>query len=181
MSTQNVIARPYAKAVFDYALASKRLDDWTNYLATQAFVVLDPLAQSFIANPASTDAQLTEVVLAPFSSADHEYEALKRWVEILVAQGRLLALPAIYYQFRALCEEYKQLIRVTVKSFSPLSAKQQQKLIDRLTQKLKRHIELTVEVDEALIGGLVVQAGDLVIDSSVRTKLREMYTSLTTL
>jgi F-type H+-transporting ATPase subunit delta len=90
----------------------------------------------------------------------------------------LLVIPEIYRQFQVLKAAYQQTICVSVKSFSPLSATQEQALIHRLNLKLSRQIELTIEIDENLLGGLVIQAGDLVIDGSVRTKLQEMYASL---
>lgn len=178
MSEMSTIARPYAKAIFNYAVANKALEEWSAILMLMASVVELPEAKSFFTNPSGTESQSVALLLAPFEKNHKENDALRNWTETLAFEGRIMALPEIYAQFQALREEFEKTILVNVTSFSSLSAKQEENLVARLTEKLNRQVELNVEIDEHVLGGMIIQAGDLVIDGTVRTKLKEMYTDL---
>lgn len=178
MSNSSVIARPYAKAIFEYALETKAFTMWSEALETMSNVVLDPTANRFITNPAVTPEQQSELLLTPFSSLKKELEKLSCWVNLLVNQSRLLVLPEINKQYQALRAEYEKTVVVDVRSYSELSKTQELLLSERLSKKLKREVKLSVTVDPKILGGAVIQAGDLVIDGSIQGKLNAMYEDL---
>lgn len=172
------VARPYAKALFEYALETKALETWSQVLSVLAQVVLDESVSAFLSNPSSTEGQQKELLLSPFSQKLKVYDAVVRWVDVLVSKERALALPLINQQFQDLCAEHEKTLVVQVRSFSPLSKKQEQALIDRLSERLQRRVSLEVSIDPSLLGGAVIQAGDFVIDGSVREKLHALRTEL---
>lgn len=178
MSSALVIARPYAKAVFESACDAKSLTQWSEILLALSQVVSDAAAQDFFSNPASTLKQQKELLMSAFSSHLKEHAVLARLVDVLVEQGRVWVVPTLFEEFQALCADYKKTMQVQVRSFNPLSSKQEQALIKRLSQRLQREVSLEVSIDPALLGGAVIQAGDLVIDGSVRGKLNTLYTEL---
>jgi F-type H+-transporting ATPase subunit delta len=91
---------------------------------------------------------------------------------------RLILLADVYIQYQALRAEQEKTLEVKVSSYDSLTAEQQQKLSQSLSQRLQREITLNVTIDKSLLGGAIIQAGDLVIDGSVRGKLNKLRTSL---
>lgn len=178
MSQQNVIARPYAKAIFEHALNVKALKDWAEYLEILAFVVLDATAVDFLTNPIVTLTQQTELLLSPFSTSLKERGPLEAWIKTLVAQRRIFVLPAIYLQYQNLRADHEKTLGVEIFSFLPLTDKQQLALKDKLSKKLKRDVSIEIMVDPSLLGGVVIRAGDYVLDGSVKGKLSSMQQEL---
>jgi F-type H+-transporting ATPase subunit delta len=178
MATSAVIARPYAKAIFEYAIEANALKAWSDILEILSYVVLDPKSTAFITNPAAVPVQLQALLLAPFDEAIKQWDALNKWVEVIVEQRRVLVLPDIYLQYQMLLAEYEKTVEVNLRSFMPLTAAQERLMIERLTKKLKRKVSLNASIDPSLLGGVVIQAGDLVIDGSVLGKINALYEGL---
>ncbi|STX52913.1 ATP synthase F1 subunit delta [Legionella busanensis] len=179
MSECVTIARPYAKAVFEYAFNTGKLRRWSDYLRNLALSVLDENAENFIDNPASTVKQHIELLIATAGQVDSEDATyLKNFITLLAENKRLKALPDIFNIFEAMRAEQEKTLTVNVISYSELSQNQQLKLIDSLSKRLQRKVTLQITIDKTLIGGAVIQAGDLVIDGSVRGKLEKLSTSL---
>lgn len=172
------VARPYARAMFEYACENKSLALWTELLATLAAMVKDEAGQCFFANPASTPAEQIDLLMSPFPKKSNAHEALASFINLIVEQGRVLVLPIVFELFLALCAEHEKTLVVQVRSFSALTAAQEKALVKRLSERLQRQVSLEVSLDSALLGGAVIQAGDLVIDGSVHGKLRTLYTEL---
>jgi F-type H+-transporting ATPase subunit delta len=181
MADTPTIARPYAKAIFEYALAASKLSRWSEILHNLAMSVLDEKAMQFITNPVATERQQIELLMILFAKAsDKEIAAIGNLVALLAYNKRLMLLPDIKVLFEALRAEQEKTLMVKVYSFSKLSSAQQQHLISSLSQRLQRQVTLDVSVDQSLLGGAVIQAGDLIIDGSVRGKLTKLNTDLTT-
>lgn len=179
MSDTTTIARPYAKAIFEYALAANKLSQWSEILHDLALSVLDENVARFIANPATTEAQKTELLMTPFvKSGSNETVAIENLVALLAHNKRLTLLPDIKLLFEMQRAEQEKTLKVIVTSFSELSSAQQQQLISSLSQRLQRQVTLNISIDKSLLGGAVIQAGDLVIDGSVRGKLHKLITDL---
>ncbi len=180
MSDHTTIARPYAKAIFNHALAAKHLAEWSIMLHNLAQAVLHPDVDYFICNPATTAAsqvQLLLAVCANVKSAD-EKKIMENLVNVLANNKRLLVLPSIYAQYEALRAEQEKTLTVSVSSFTELTSTEQKNLIESLSQRLQRQVTLEITVDKSLLGGAIIHAGDLVIDGSVRGKLNKLGTSL---
>lgn len=91
---------------------------------------------------------------------------------------RLVALPEVFDAFIQLKAEYEKEATVEVVSATELDAAQQAKLVDALSQRLARKVKLNCSVDPAVVGGMVIKSGDMVIDGSVRGKLHRLATAL---
>ncbi|CDZ76184.1 F-type ATPase subunit delta [Legionella massiliensis] len=179
MSNTTTIARPYAKAIFEYALASQKLSQWSEILHELAVAVLDDKATHFIANPAATVEQQIELLMSLFTKIDaNEKAAVENLVALLAHNKRLMLLPDIKVLFDALRAEQEKTLQVKVISFSELSSAQQAQLASSLSQRLQRQVTLSLSIDKSLIGGAVIHAGDLIIDGSVRGKLNKLRTDL---
>lgn len=178
MSNSTTIARPYAKAIFEYALENNKLSEWSEYLSYLAQAVLEPQGAAFIHNPATTIEQHIELLLTACGSKAKDDEGLKNFVRLLATNKRLpllLEIKSLYEVHRA--DQEKTLV-VDVISFSEVSAEQQQQLITSLGERLRRKVSLKIRIDSSLLGGAKIQAGDLVIDGSVRGMLNKLSTDL---
>lgn len=178
MSDSTTIARPYAKAIFEHALAEKKLAQWSEYLHILAHVVLSPQGFEFITNPASTHEQHNELLQSVCISKVKEDKSLNNTIALLAANKRLMLLPEIKVLYEAHRAEQEKTLDVDVISFSTVSIAQQKELIESLSQRLQRKVSLKINIDPSLLGGAVIRAGDLVIDGSVRGKLNKLSTGL---
>lgn len=176
MSDSTTIARPYAKAIFEFALSEKKLAEWSIHLNTLAQAILLSETNKFITNPSTTVDQHIELLEALISSKEHK--PLNNLIALLATNKRLMLLPEICVLYEALRAEQEKTLRVNVFSYSELSAAQQQRLIDSLSQRLQRKVSLDITIDPSLLGGAIIRAGDLVIDGSARGKLNKLCTEL---
>lgn len=119
MPDTTTIARPYAKAIFEYALAVNKLSQWSEILQTLAVSVMNQEATQFITNPAATEAQQKELLMAPFVNAGNsELKAIENLISLLATNKRLMLLPDIKVLFEALRAEQEKTLVVKVRSFS---------------------------------------------------------------
>ena len=180
MSDNVTIARPYAKAIFNHALASQQLAAWSIILHDLAQTVLDPRASRFICNPDSAIELQSQLLLSVLAKSNHaiETDQIDNLVHLLIANRRLLLLPDICAQFEMLRAEQEKTLTVQVNSFAALTEEQEQRMVQSLSQRLQRQVMLDVTIDKSLLGGAVLRAGDLVIDGSVAGKLTKLGATL---
>lgn len=176
MAELTTVARPYAKAAFQFARDKGQLAEWSAMLAFVAAVSSDAAFADYLARPTLTSAQQSDALLK--ACGDKINADGRNFVANVVANKRLQALPAISSLFEALKAEAEKAAEVEVTSAFALTDAQQAQLVSELTKKLGRQVILNASVDAALIGGVVVRSGDLVIDASVRGKLGKLSATL---
>jgi F-type H+-transporting ATPase subunit delta len=175
MMTGNVtsIARPYAIAAFECALAKNALPAWQELLQTAAIVSQDPLMIRIMASPDVNKTQLADLFCDVLTS---ELDAEKKnFICLLAEHKRFPVLPEMAKQFAQLRAEHEKQATVEVVSAVPLDAQQQAKLTEALAKRLHLTVSLTCSVNPELIGGAIVKMGDKVIDGSVRGKLQRLF------
>ena len=170
------IARPYAEAIFDRAVATDKLDLWSDMLALLSVAAQDPLLAGLIASPKLDRGQMTDLVLDV--GGGRLSDEGQNLVRLLVANNRLAVVPEIAALFEKLKAEHQGSVDVLVTAAFPLNAAEEQKLAEALKAKLGRDVRITSERDDRLIGGLRVRAGDLVIDGSVAGRLGQLAQEL---
>jgi F-type H+-transporting ATPase subunit delta len=170
------IARPYANAVFELAQKRRAIDAWSRELAMLAAVAAQPAILEVIDSPAVTSQQKSNT-LARVCGDDISREG-KQFVQVLARNKRLHLLGEISTQFEALRAQEQASLEVEVISAYSLDDAEQTRLIETLGRRFEREIRLTSRVDESLLGGVVIRAGDTVIDGSVRGKLEKLSESL---
>lgn len=177
MADKTTIARPYARAAFDEARTEGRLGPWSEALQVAAEVVKDPRVESLLGNPRVTSNELAQFLIdiAGPNLGDHGANL----VRTLAENHRLAYLPEISALFDELKDEAEKIVDVTVTSAAPLDDTQRKTLAAALERKLNRGIRMQCQTDPSLIGGAVLQAGDLVIDGSLRTQLNRITYELT--
>lgn len=171
MAEQSTLARPYAKAAFEVAKSTKKLTSWSKSLATLAAVSLDEKVQKSLGNPASTSEGNVELLL---KLVPKEGKTIENLLSALAEQKRLALLPDVLVQFEKFRADEEQSATVTVSSAYALTAKQEESLKEKLKIKLGRDVQLVIEIDESLIGGVIIRTDDMVIDGSVTGKLAKL-------
>ena len=177
MAERLTLARPYAEAVFRLAKEQKRLGEWYELLSLLAVVLSDERVVRVVTNPEVEDGRI--LALVKDICGDTLDEQGENLVRMLIANDRLRLMPEIHSLYEGLKQEAEAAIDVEVTSAYPLESSQEKILADALNRKLGRDINLTVSEDKSLIGGVVIRAGDLVIDGSVKGYLGELATHLT--
>jgi len=176
MSEAITIARPYAQAAFDEAQKLNALREWSEMLLSLAQAVDHPEVQAAVSNPrvpAVQIAALMDALLGTPASAQQ-----RNFVRIVADNRRLPVLPEISELFEARKAEAEKSVNVVVDSAFELSTAQQDKIAASLKKRLAREIKLTCNVKKELLGGVVIRAGDKVIDGSALTRLAEMANAL---
>jgi F-type H+-transporting ATPase subunit delta len=174
MSQSLTFARPYARAAFALAKEQGRLPAWTQLLGFSALAVADPAMAPVLGHPRVAAEQLVELLL-PLGEVDPGY---RQFLAVLADNRRLALLPeiaALYAQHRA---DAERVIKATVTSAQALEPIEVEALRISLRKRFGRDVELATAIDPALIGGAVIDAGDVVIDGSLRTKLARLGAAL---
>lgn len=177
MAEISTMARPYAKAAFELAVADRTLADWSAMLAGVAGAVRDPQVASAIGHPLIGRGQLAELLVEAFGN--RLTPGGQNLLRLLSEYDRLKLVPAIAEQFEHLRAEYESRIDVEITSAAPVDAAQQQALAAAIKQRLARDVQVEWKTDQSLIAGAVVRAGDLVVDGSFAGELERMRHALT--
>jgi F-type H+-transporting ATPase subunit delta len=176
MSETLTLARPYARAAFASAQTSGTLADWSRKLGVAAQIVADPRVHALIGDPRLSITELTQLLLPPDAAVDSNFA---QFLALLVENRRAVLLPDIAALFEELKRESERVLKVTVRSAVPVADGQTDAIKLALKKRFGRDIELEQRVDPSLIGGAVIDAGDLVIDGSVRGRLARLESALT--
>jgi len=173
MSQALTLARPYARAAFAVARDEGSIEAWSQALAFSAQVAADPRVAGLLLNPALSHEDAVRLV-APEGAGG----SFLRFLGLLAEAGRLRLLAEVAALFEQLRAEEQRVVRVTVTSAAELSAAELEKLRAALKRRFGREVELRTAVDPSLIGGAVIDAGDVVIDGSLKGKLARMQAAL---
>jgi len=175
---QNRAARRYARALFSLARDAGQvapiraeLDDMARLIAANAELrhrLFQPL------HPVSERREVLRSLCARGGGS----QTIQNFFAYLIEKRRLIAFDAIHEEFNRLADEAAGRIRAEVHSASPLRDQQRARLVDALTRRTGKQINLTAHVDPALIGGAIVTVGGLVFDGSLRSQLSQLGATL---
>lgn len=174
MADATTLARPYAKAVFQVAAKAGNLSSWASTLSVAGAAAEDDTVLRMIADPNVDNATLMPV----FQGKEDTPNGYDNFLKLLVENGRLPVLPEIARLFEELRADAERTLKVIVRSATELSDEYKARLASTLAQKYGREVDLNAVVDENMIGGAVIQAGDLVIDGSLRRRLNLLSEAL---
>lgn len=175
MSELTTVARPYAKAAFDFAVENADIAKWQEMLVFAAEVAKNEALQD-VMTATLASSQLAEL----FNSicADQLNTQGQNFIKILAENNRLAALPQISVLFNQLKAEHDKEIDVDVTSAIELSETQKTNMGAALEKRLARKVKLNCNVDPALVAGVIIKAGDTVIDGSLHSKLNRLSDAL---
>lgn len=170
------IARRYAKALFDAAVAEKKpdlvRDELKEFIATLDWESKLKAIWNSAQMPNDNKKKFVEKSFPALSSIVHNF------LFILIDKHREKILWKVLEEYEALLLEFYNQVYVQVKAAVAVPAPVQSELKEQLSKKLGKRVELLTSEDPSLVGGMVIQIGDRIIDSSIRTKLEGLREEL---
>lgn len=172
----STVARPYAKAAFAFAMENSQLAHWSKMLETLSLIASDESMRAFLGDPTSSKEQRVSAVCDIADSAIDQYG--RNLVATMSEKDRLELLPSVYEQFEILKADKENSKDITVVSAYPLSDPELEQLKKKLSKQFSSEVNVDVEVDKDLIGGLIVKSEGMVIDGSIRGRLKKLADTL---
>lgn len=176
MAQAITLARPYARAAFEAAHATKALDTWSQSLAFAAAVSADARVVDLDNDPRVKPEQIVALHLPEGLAGDAPFA---QFLAELVENRRVTLLPEVAELFEGYKRESESQLLVKVTSALALDTAQSEQLKASLKRRFKREIELETQVDASLLAGVVIDTGSEVIDGSARGRLERMASALT--
>lgn len=177
MAERSTLARPYARAAFEVAEAEGDLGRWSGMLDLVAVVVADDQLEPVLSDPTVEPEDLAALIT---DVAGDRLDANGANLVKLLAENRRLALmPEIVELFAELRNEAERVVDVEVRAASELDQATQDRYVEALRKRLGRDVRLNCIVDDSLLGGAVITAGDLVIDGTVGYRLDRLARTIT--
>lgn len=191
MAELSTLARPYAKAAFDYAHENSVIGEWENFLLISSSVVGDSAFVQMLDNPAVTAEQKADALISIYDEhatsaqgqSSHQLAVattpIKNFVHQLAEQERLRLIPQVLEQYRLHRAKALTEVNAYLTTAYPLDDAQRTMITSRLEQSLNASVILHEDVDPSLLAGATIKIGDKLVDDSVRGKLKQLKTQLT--
>jgi ATP synthase F1 delta subunit len=169
-------ARVYAEALFEVATDRGRLEEIGEGLASFADAVSGNRdLQVFFFSPHFSSTEKKEGLRRAVSGADPE---LLNFLELLIEKKRMPEIFRIRREFDRLWKREQKLLDVTVTSAIELDPSVVAKIGEEIERQTGSRVELASRVDEGILGGLVLQVGNMVLDASIRNRLEKLRKSV---
>ena len=177
MAELATIARPYAEALFkastDQGADLNSTVAWVDELAA---IAANPQLRQLADSPKVTIEQVLDVITGVARSALPD--AARNFLRVIIENDRLDALPEVAVQFRGIVNRLNGSSDAIVYSAFPVEVSALNDISDALQKRFGRKLNLSVKIDESLIGGVRVVVGDEVLDTSVKARLEQMKAAL---
>ncbi len=176
MAELRTLVRPYAQAVFAHACAAGELAAWGATLEFLAAIINDRQMQAALHDPRMTPARVTALLLA--IGGERLTPGTDKLIGLMATHRRLSLLPQLAELYVELRATHENSLAVTIDAATPLGEAQRQQMQVALSRRYRRQVRLEERSKPELLGGFVVQAGDQVMDGSVRARLQALAATL---
>ncbi len=176
MEDVSALARPYGLAAFKQAREERKIEEWSNMLQLLVRILQDATMRGLIANPKVNDQQLAELIIDV--GGDGLSQTGGNLVRLLAENERLVEMAGVAAIFEEERDRTEGRSHVDVTSAFELTDTQRKNIADSMSKRLGTEVDISVTVDNSLIGGVVIRAGDTVIDASLRGRLSQLGQSL---
>jgi F-type H+-transporting ATPase subunit delta len=176
MARNDTAVRRYAEAAFQVAQRDDSVQAWRTELDAAASIASDERVGRMLANPAvalETRNEMADKLFGTLVSAP-----VLNLIKLMIRRGRIHELPRLAAEFRRLDNARQGITLATATSAAPLTQDEIHALTERMEQFTGGRVELEVQVDPSLLGGVVVRVGDRLIDGSVRGRLERLRNQL---
>ena len=176
MENASVVARPYGLAAFKQAREEGNVEEWSDMLQLLVLIMQDATMRGLIANPKVNDQKLAELIIDV--GGDGLSQSGRNLVRVMAENERLAEVAGVAAVFEQERDRTESRSHVDVTSAFALTDKQQASIAESMSKRLGTEVSVSVTVDKSLIGGVVIRAGDTVIDASLRGRLSQLGQSL---
>ena len=168
------ISKRYARAFFEIANEQKQIEPYYLELNQFASIVAENKSlKDFLANPIFEQASKKGVVDSLISKLKLSGMTVS-FLRLLVDKKRIDIVEDIVVCYRQFMDETLRKVRVNVKTAFPLSDEMRAFIGASLEKSLGKKVEMTVEEDSTLLGGVVIGVGDTLYDGSIKNQLNNM-------
>ncbi|MGY6031820.1 F0F1 ATP synthase subunit delta [Phytobacter sp. AG2a] len=171
MSEFVTVARPYAKAAFDFAVETQSVDRWQDMLVFAAEVTKNEHMAELLSGAMAPETLANSFIAVCGEQLDDNGQNL---IKVMAENGRLKALPDVLEQFIQLRAASEAIAEVEVTSATALSEEQLSKISAAMEKRLSRKVKLNCKIDKSVMAGVIIRSGDMVIDGSVRGRLERL-------
>lgn len=175
MAEYSSVARPYARALFELGREAGDQDRWAELLEALEAVVESEELRPALTSPLVPADRLADALLEGLGDLD---EPQRNFIRLLARRRRLVTVAEIRRQYEHRRAEDEGRMTVELRTARPLDEASRKRLAEQLGKQLNRKLELEEVEDEGLIGGVLVRAGDLVIDGSVKGQLDRLQAAM---
>ncbi|MCK4839681.1 MAG: F0F1 ATP synthase subunit delta [Desulfobulbaceae bacterium] len=173
-----VLAKRYAKALFQVGKEESALDDFSKALSEMAALYIEvPEVVDGLTNRLYPQ-DVREKVMEHLIGAMKASALMANFLNLLVQKGRADVLPDIAMVFKALVDDERNMCQGTVISASEISSDLNDKIKATLEKITGKQVVVTNDVDPTIIGGIIARVGDLVLDGSIKTQLKGLEESI---
>lgn len=172
-----LIARRYAKAFYELAADRKKIDAVAKDMTDLSEMSEIPALRSFLKNPLIKRAEQLDAIAAIGKKAKLD-KVTQDFLGTIARNGRLPVLPQIVKAVRAEISERRGELKAEITSARPLSSAQVKKLTESLKKTTGTEIDITLKLDESIMGGLIIKLGSLMVDQSVKSRLDRLERAL---
>lgn len=173
-----LVSKIYSQALFEVALENDKLDEFVEEMNLIASSCKDyPKFYEILKTPKINVKEKKKVVSQIFKGKISQ--ELINFLKIILDKRRIKNLFSIQKEFENMVLSHKGIVKAKAITTIPLDEKQIEKLKKKLSEITKKNIQIENEIDEKLIGGILIKLGDKVIDGTIKNKLKELQNSLT--
>ena len=165
----------YAQAIFELAMEQDQLDQWAGDLGLVDQVLQDDEFRSFLKHadvPSPDKIRAVETVLRDV------HPLVRNLVDVLITKGLVDLLPEVHQAYGEYLDEHRGRQRVEVTSAIPLEDQERQSITRFLAALIQKEVVVSTEVDESILGGVVIRIGDRLLDGSTRARLEDLRNRL---
>ena len=172
--TPQILAKPYAKALFMYAKSSNNIDKWQIFLAILSLILSEKKMQNYLCLPSLNSLERKKIIVNILNKLSEDVDSrCEKFIEILIDNKRLNITSAIVDIFNKMIAKDSNTTKILVTSAYPFDSDQHKKLLDNLSKFYNCRVDIESKVDNNLIGGIVIKKDDQVIDNSIICKLNK--------
>ncbi|UVK76551.1 MAG: ATP synthase F1 complex subunit delta [Sodalis sp. Fse] len=169
------IARPYAKAAFDFAVENHTVSEWQSMLTFSAEVSCNKSMAELFSGAIAPEKVTDTFIMVCGEQINHYGQNL---IRVMAENGRLAVLPNVLKEFIHLRTSQELTSEVEIISVSPLNEKHLKKIIIAMEKHLSRKVKLNCKIDKSIMAGLIIRTGDMVIDGSVHSRFKRLANAL---
>lgn len=177
MSSEMTLSRPYAKAVFDLAKENDDISAWGERLSLLSELTQDENVMAVLAAPSLSHEQKSDVIIALVSKTEQN-ENVNSLIKLLAQNGRLKLFAAISEAFTQLKYFHENAVEAEVVTAVKVTKKYLESVKAALSKRLNKSVTISATVDKGILGGIIIRAGDLVVDGSLKGKLAKLTNTL---
>ena len=168
---RRVSGKQYAQAIFQLALENSQLDEWASDLQLVSQVLQDPDFRAFLNH---ADVRVEEKVKSIGVVLRDIHPLMQNLVNVLVTKGLVDVASDLEASYNALLDQHRGRQRVEVVTAVPLGDAELGRITQFVTDLTQKEVVLSAEVDESIMGGIVIQVGDQLLDGSTRSQLEAL-------